>query len=83
VVPAHLGVDEKAAGPGQDYITVVSDLDKGTVEHLADEPRQASLNSSWFSRHECGWFPSIYGSRSWGSRSVMGPRASITSARAA
>jgi hypothetical protein len=30
VVPAHLGVDEKAAGRDQDYITVVSDLDKGT-----------------------------------------------------
>ena len=28
-VPPHLGVDEKAAGRGQDYITVVSDLDAG------------------------------------------------------
>jgi transposase len=44
-VPAHLGVDEKAAGRGQDYITVVSDLDRGTVEYLADERRQASLDS--------------------------------------
>jgi transposase len=43
-VPAHLGVDEKAAGRGQDYITVVSDLDAGTVEHIADERRQASLD---------------------------------------
>src|SRR5262249_34128828 len=36
-VPAHLGVDEKAAGRGQDYVTVVCDLDAGTVEHIADE----------------------------------------------
>jgi transposase len=43
--PAHIGVDEKSAGRGQDYITVVSDLDKGTVVHLADERRQASLDS--------------------------------------
>ena len=43
-VPAHLGVDEKSAGKGQDYVTVVSDLDAGTVEYLADERRQASLD---------------------------------------
>ena len=35
--PAHLGVDEKSAGRGQDYITIVSDLDRGTVTHIADE----------------------------------------------
>ena len=44
-VPAHIGVDEKSAGRGQDYITVVSDLDKGTVEHIADERRTTSLDS--------------------------------------
>ena len=44
-VPAHVGVDEKAAGKGHDYITVVSDLDAGTVEYIADERRQASLDS--------------------------------------
>lgn len=43
-VPAHVGVDEKAARRGQDYITVVSDLDAGTVEYVADERRQASLD---------------------------------------
>jgi transposase len=43
--PAHVGVDEKSAGRGQDYITVVSDLDRGTVEHIADERRQVSLDS--------------------------------------
>ena len=43
-VPAHVGVDEKSVGRGQDYITVVSDLDAGTVEYIADERRQASLD---------------------------------------
>ena len=42
--PAHVGVDEKAAGRGQDYITVVADLDTGTVDYIADERRQASLD---------------------------------------
>ncbi len=43
-VPRHMGVDEKAAGRGQDYITVVSDLDAATVLYIADERRQASLD---------------------------------------
>ena len=43
--PARIGVDEKSAGRGQDYITVVSDLDRATVEHIAGERRQASLDS--------------------------------------
>jgi transposase len=43
-VPILMGVDEKAAAKGHDYITVVSDLERGTVEHLADERRQASLD---------------------------------------
>jgi transposase len=43
-VPVHLGVDEKAAGAGHDYLTVVSNLDTGTVEYLADERRQTSLD---------------------------------------
>jgi transposase len=42
---AHLGVDEKSAGKGHDYLTVVCDLDRATVEHIADERRQASLDS--------------------------------------
>ena len=48
-VPALMGVDEKAAGRGQDYITVVSNLATGTVEHIADERCQASLDS-YFAR---------------------------------
>ncbi len=37
-------MDEKAAGRGQDYITVVSDIDAGTVIHIADERKKASLD---------------------------------------
>jgi transposase len=43
-VPVLMGVDEKAAGKGHDYITVVSDLERGTVEYLADERRRSSLD---------------------------------------
>ncbi len=43
-VPVHVGVDEKAAGRGQDYVTIVSDLDRGTVEYIADKREQTSLD---------------------------------------
>ncbi len=46
---AFVGVDEKAAGKGQDYITVVSDLGRGTAEYIADERRQESLDG-YFAR---------------------------------
>jgi transposase len=42
--PALVGVDEKAADRGHNYITVVSDLSRGTVEYIADERKQASLD---------------------------------------
>lgn len=45
LAPARIGVDEKSAGRGQDYITVVSDLDAGTVDYLVDERRTSSLDS--------------------------------------
>jgi len=44
VVAPRVGVDEKAAGRGQDYTTVASNIDTGTVGYLADERRQASLD---------------------------------------
>src|SRR5713101_2844555 len=43
-VAVHVGVDEKAAGGGQDYVTIVSDLDRGTVEYIADKREQTSLD---------------------------------------
>jgi len=42
-VPTHLGVDEKAIAKGQTYLTLVVDLKRATVEHIADERTQASL----------------------------------------
>jgi transposase len=43
-VPARLGVDETAIARGHDYLTLVCDLTAGTVEYLAEERKQASLD---------------------------------------
>lgn len=43
-VIAHLGVDEKAIAKGHSYFTLVSDLDRGTVEYVAEDRKQASLD---------------------------------------
>src|SRR3954463_4641418 len=40
----RIGIDEKSAAKGHHYLTVVSDLDHGTVEYIADERKQASLD---------------------------------------
>jgi len=42
-VIAHLGVDEKAIAKGHCYFTVVNDLDRGTVEYVAEDRKQESL----------------------------------------
>lgn len=42
VIP-HLGVDEKAFKKGHSYMTVVCDLDRSTVEHVADDRKIESL----------------------------------------
>lgn len=44
-VPTEIGVDEKAAAKGQKYITIVCDIERGTVEHIADERTKESLDS--------------------------------------
>jgi transposase len=44
-VVRHLGVDEKAAAKGHKYLTLVSDLERGTVEFIADDRKTASLNA--------------------------------------
>jgi transposase len=41
---AHLGVDEKAIAKGHQYMTLVCDLDRGTVEHVAMDRKQESLS---------------------------------------
>ena len=43
-VSAHLGVDEKAAAKGHKYITLVCDLDRASVEYIADDRKQESLD---------------------------------------
>jgi transposase len=43
-VIARLGVDEKAIAKGHNYFTLVSDLDRGTVEYVAEDRKQASLD---------------------------------------
>jgi transposase len=43
VIP-RIGVDEKSAAKGHKYLTLVCDLDEGTVEHIADERKQSSLD---------------------------------------
>ena len=43
-VPTRLGVDEKAAANGQQYVTIVCDVDEGTVEYIADDRKQRILD---------------------------------------
>jgi len=40
----RIGVDEKAAAKGHRYLTLVCDLDEGTVEHIAEDRKQESLD---------------------------------------
>jgi transposase len=53
-LPAQLGVDEKAAAKGHRYITIVCDVEQGTVEHVADERTKESLDGylTRFSKEE-------------------------------
>jgi transposase len=44
-VPALIGVDEKAAAKGHSYLTLVYDIGGGTVEYIADDRKQASLDA--------------------------------------
>src|SRR5207247_1981060 len=43
-LPERIGVDEKAAAKGHRYLTLVCDLGRGTVEYIAEERKQASLD---------------------------------------
>jgi len=40
----RIGVDEKAAAKGHRYLALVCDLDEGTVEHIAEDRKQESLD---------------------------------------
>ncbi len=39
----RIAVDEKAAAKGHKYLTIVSDLEKGVVDHVAEDRKQKSL----------------------------------------
>ena len=43
-VVRKMGVDEKSAARGHNYLTVVSDLERGTVEYLGDNRDEESLD---------------------------------------
>jgi transposase len=42
---AKLGVDEKAIARGHTYLTLVCDIEAGTVEHVAEGRKEASLDT--------------------------------------
>jgi transposase len=42
---ARLGVDEKAVAKRHRYVTLVNDLDRGTVEYIGDDRKKASLDA--------------------------------------
>lgn len=42
--PRRIGIDEKAIAKGHKYVTIVCDLDGGTVEYVADGRRESSLD---------------------------------------
>jgi transposase len=44
-VIAHLGVDEKAVAKRHRYVTLVCDLDRGTVEYIADDRKRTGLDA--------------------------------------
>ncbi len=44
IIP-RLGVDEKAVAKRHQYVTLVSDLDRGTVEFIADDHKKTSLDA--------------------------------------
>jgi transposase len=46
-VIARLGVDEKAVAKGHRYVTLVCDLDRSTVEYIADDRKKSSLDACY------------------------------------
>jgi transposase len=47
---ARIGVDEKAFRKGHRYLTIVNDVDRGTVEFVAEGREKASLAAFYESR---------------------------------
>lgn len=51
-IVAQIGVDEKAAAKGHTYVTLVCDLERATVEYIAEDRKQASLDGYFTSLSE-------------------------------
>ena len=51
-ISARIGVDEKAAAKGMKYITVVCDIDRATVEYIAEDRKKESLDGFFRSLSE-------------------------------
>ena len=47
--PRHVGVDETSFQKRHEYVTVVSDLDRGIVVHVADDRGREALDGFWTS----------------------------------
>ncbi len=60
VIP-HVGVDEKAFRKGHRYVTIVTDLNRGRVLHVAKDRKRTSLDGFW--KTLTG--PSARGSKPW------------------
>jgi transposase len=60
-VPTRIGIDEKSVGKGQDYETIVCDLDRGTVEYVVDDRERKSLEKYYrqFTREELAQIEAI------------------------
>ncbi|MCZ6799521.1 MAG: ISL3 family transposase [Nitrospirae bacterium] len=72
----RIGVDEKAAAKGHRYLTLVCDLEAGTVEHIAEDRKQESLASYYRSLSPSQlagieavamdmWVPYLQATRAW------------------
>jgi transposase len=51
-VIAHLGVDEKAVAKRHQYVTLVCDLDRSTIEYVGDNREKTSLDAYYASLSE-------------------------------
>ena len=56
-LPALIGVDEKAAAKGHTYLTLVTDLERGCVEYIADERRLSGFLNEIAQTLGCGGEP--------------------------
>jgi transposase len=57
-IPQLIGVDEKAVRKGHNYLTLVCDLERSTVEHVADDRKRTSLDG-YFEQFSPGELASV------------------------